>query len=40
LRKDNNEPCVHEYTGKNLGRCYNGYTCRHCGDYHTIDSGD
>ena len=40
LRKDNNQPCVHEYTGRNLGRCYNGYTCIHCGDYFTVDSSD
>jgi len=40
LRKDNNLPCVHEYKGENLGRCYNGYTCQHCGDYFTVDSGD
>jgi hypothetical protein len=40
LRKDNQEPCVHEYRGVNLGRCYYGYTCQHCGDYYTIDSGD
>jgi hypothetical protein len=33
-------PCVHEYTSKNISNCYNGYTCKHCGDYHTIDSGD
>ena len=24
----------------NLGRCYNGYTCRDCGYYYTIDSSD
>lgn len=40
LRRDNGQPCVHEYTGQNLGRCYTGYTCKHCGDYYTIDSGD
>ena len=40
LRKDNGAPCVHDYSGVNLGRCYNGYTCKHCGDYYTIDSGD
>ena len=33
-------PCIHEYVGKNIGRCYNGYTCKHCGDYYTIDSSD
>jgi hypothetical protein len=39
LREDGT-PCEHEYTGKTLGRCYNGYTCNHCGDYYTIDSSD
>ena len=39
LRQDGT-PCVHEYTSQNLGRCYNGYTCKHCGDYYTVDSGD
>lgn len=39
LREDGT-PCVHEYVGRNLGRCYNGYTCKHCRDYYTIDSGD
>ena len=40
LRRDNGEPCVHEHTGTKLGNCYWGYTCKHCGDYYTIDSGD
>lgn len=40
LRRDNGEPCVHQYQGQQLGRCYWGYTCIYCGDYHTIDSGD
>jgi uncharacterized protein YbaR (Trm112 family) len=39
-RKDNGEPCVHEYRGYNKGRCYTGYTCVHCGDEYSIDSGD
>lgn len=39
LRKDG-QPCIHEYISELLGRCYRGYTCKHCGDYHTIDSGD
>ena len=39
LREDGT-PCRHEYESKNLGRCYNSYTCKHCGDYHTIDSSD
>lgn len=33
-------PCSHDYTLKNIGRCYNQYTCKNCGDTHTIDSGD
>jgi hypothetical protein len=33
-------PCVHEYVGANIGRCYNKYTCKHCGDSYTIDSSD
>lgn len=40
LRKDNGEPCVHEYRGYSKGRCYTGYTCIHCGDEYSIDSGD
>lgn len=40
LRKDNGEPCVHEYTYTNLGRCYHGYTCKHCGYNFKIDSSD
>lgn len=39
LRTDGT-PCVHEYTSENLGRCYTGYTCNHCGDHYTIDSSD
>ena len=39
LQREDGTACVHEYTGQNLGRCYNGYTCQHCGDYYTIDSG-
>lgn len=39
LREDGT-PCKHEYTGQTLGRCYVGYTCKHCGDYYTIDSSD
>jgi transposase-like protein len=31
---------MHEYSVNNLGRCFNGYTCKHCGDYYTIDSSD
>ena len=33
-------PCKHDYESKTIGRCYHSYTCRHCGDYYTIDSGD
>lgn len=33
-------PCVHEYTYKKLGNCYHGYTCKHCNDSYSIDSGD
>ena len=39
-RKDNGEPCVHEYRGYQKGNCYWGYTCIHCGDTYNIDSGD
>jgi hypothetical protein len=33
-------PCRHEYTSRTLGRCYTGYTCKHCGLHFAIDSGD
>lgn len=36
----NNEPCVHAYQVQNVGRCYNKYTCVHCGDVYHIDSSD
>ena len=39
-RRDNGEPCVHEYTGRQAGRCYYVYTCKHCGDSYGMDSGD
>ena len=39
LRPDGT-PCKHEYTHELLGNCYHGYTCKHCGDIYTIDSGD
>lgn len=33
--------CKHENcTGRNLGRCYNEYTCQDCGYVHTVDSSD
>ena len=34
------EACLHEYTGKNIGRCLTAYSCRHCAEGFTIDSGD
>lgn len=40
LRKDNNEPCLHEYNYTKLGNCYHGYNCKHCGHSYQIDSGD
>lgn len=39
LRPDGT-PCKHEYTGTVIGRCYTRYICKHCGDSHSIDSGD
>jgi hypothetical protein len=30
----------HPMTIRNLGRCYNEYTCEICGIKYTIDSGD
>jgi hypothetical protein len=32
--------CLHEYRGREVGRCLTLFTCRHCGDTHTVDSGD
>ena len=40
LRKDNGEPCVHEFTSETIGRCYHRYTCKHCEKSYNIDSGD
>ena len=40
LRKDNGQPCVHEFRGQNIGRCMTEYTCVHCESSHIIDSGD
>jgi len=34
------QPCVHVYDRATIGRCLTQYTCRHCGDGYTIDSGD
>lgn len=39
LRSDGT-PCVHEFVGRNAGRCYTIYTCRHCGYTYDIDSSD
>ena len=33
-------PCLHNYSGKNAGRCLTEYTCKHCGDQYPIDSSD
>ena len=33
-------PCLHQYSGTNIGNCLNKYVCIHCKDTHTIDSGD
>jgi len=34
------QPCLHDYEGRNAGRCYTMYSCKHCGDSFGIDSGD
>ena len=39
LRPDGT-PCTHEYDYHLAGRCYHIYTCRHCGWWYDIDSGD
>ena len=39
LREDGT-PCAHIYKGRNAGRCLTEYTCIHCSDRYTIDSGD
>lgn len=41
LRADGT-PCKHEYGGQRhpSWRCYNIYTCKHCGDRYDIDSSD
>jgi hypothetical protein len=39
LRKDNT-PCMHSYKGRGAGHCYTIYTCEHCNDSYSIDSGD
>lgn len=33
-------PCLHSYSGKNVGNCLTKYTCKHCGEQFEIDSGD
>ena len=33
-------PCVHEYIGREAGRCYTKYHCTKCSDSYDIDSGD
>lgn len=36
-----NNQCEHEwYQSKNLGRCYNEYTCSKCGRTKNVDSSD
>ena len=32
--------CLHEWTGRDAGRCYTIYTCKHCRSTYDIDSGD
>ena len=39
LRADGT-PCLHEYTGRQSGRCYVVYSCKHCPFTFDIDSGD
>jgi hypothetical protein len=33
-------PCTHRFIETKLGNCYYKYTCEHCDDSFTIDSGD
>jgi hypothetical protein len=40
LRKDNSQPCKHEYRVLQLGRCLVEYSCNHCSYVFQIDSGD
>ena len=36
-----NLSCIHEFElTQNLGRCYNQYTCKQCGQKRNIDSSD
>lgn len=39
LREDGT-PCKHEYVGRNAGRCYTVYNCKHCSFQYDIDSSD
>lgn len=39
-RRADGTPCVHEYTVRNKGTCWNEYTCKHCGFSYDIDSSD
>jgi uncharacterized protein YbaR (Trm112 family) len=32
------EGCKHEFSGRNAGRCYTIYTCKHCNSSYDIDS--
>jgi hypothetical protein len=34
------KPCLHNYVGRNAGRCLTEYTCTECGSRYEIDSGD
>jgi hypothetical protein len=34
------KPCLHSYTSEKIGRCLHRYTCVHCADSYSIDSGD
>lgn len=39
-RRDTGEPCRHEFVGRNAGRCYTEYRCKHCPEAYAIDSSD
>lgn len=32
--------CMHEYKGRNAGRCLTTYVCGKCADFYSIDSSD
>ncbi len=34
------ETCRHDYATRNVGRCVTEYTCKICGKFKVIDSGD